>query len=222
MIVRLDDERALDPDAAGVKGAGLARALADGLPVPGGFVVQADELDEDVAGEVIHAYGRMGSVPLVAVRGPGLAVLDCTSSGGVLHGVRQCWAVAPGAPVVVQHMVAASAAGEMTCGPEAVITAVWGYGAGDAEPDELRVAGEEVIARTLGAKATRVVLDPAMGRGTAVQEVPAEDRERFALTDEQAVELAVLGRRAGGERMSWALGVDGFVVLQIESDGGGG
>jgi len=49
MIARLDEPAAAAVDAAGGKGASLARMAALGLPVPGGFVVLADALTATLA-----------------------------------------------------------------------------------------------------------------------------------------------------------------------------
>ncbi|MBX3703012.1 MAG: phosphoenolpyruvate synthase [Steroidobacteraceae bacterium] len=83
------------------------------------------------------------------------------------------------------------------------ITASWGLGEtvvqGAVNPDEFYVykpalaAGRRaIIRRTLGSKATRMVYarDPAPGRWTATEEVPAADRARFCLADADVEELA--------------------------------
>jgi pyruvate,water dikinase len=83
------------------------------------------------------------------------------------------------------------------------ITASWGLGEtvvqGAVNPDEFYVykpalaAGRAaIIRRNLGSKATRMVYapDPAPGRWTATEEVPAADRARFCITDADVAELA--------------------------------
>jgi pyruvate,water dikinase len=83
------------------------------------------------------------------------------------------------------------------------ITAAWGLGEsvvqGAVNPDEFYVykpalaAGRRaIIRRSLGSKATRMVYarDPAPGRWTATEEVPAADRARFCISDADVEELA--------------------------------
>ncbi|MGQ0430176.1 MAG: phosphoenolpyruvate synthase [Gammaproteobacteria bacterium] len=83
------------------------------------------------------------------------------------------------------------------------ITASWGLGEmvvqGAVNPDEYYVykpalaAGRPaIIRRNLGSKATRMVYarDPAPGRWTETEDVPAADRARFCITDADVHELA--------------------------------
>ena len=83
------------------------------------------------------------------------------------------------------------------------ITAAWGLGEtvvqGAVNPDEFYVykpalaAGRRaIIRRSLGSKATRMVYarDPAPGRWTTTEDVPAADRARFCVTDADVEELA--------------------------------
>jgi pyruvate,water dikinase len=83
------------------------------------------------------------------------------------------------------------------------ITASWGLGEtvvqGAVNPDEFYVykpalaAGRAaIIRRNLGSKATRMVYapDPAPGRWTATEEVPAAERARFCIVDADVAELA--------------------------------
>jgi pyruvate,water dikinase len=83
------------------------------------------------------------------------------------------------------------------------ITASWGLGEtvvqGAVNPDEFYVykpalaAGRAaIIRRNLGSKATRMVYapDPAPGRWTATEEVPAAERARFCIADADVAELA--------------------------------
>src|SRR5262245_50358229 len=59
-VVWFADERCLDVDCAGGKGASLARMTAVGLPVPAGFVVPSWALAEAVDGEQLMALARVG------------------------------------------------------------------------------------------------------------------------------------------------------------------
>jgi pyruvate, water dikinase len=83
------------------------------------------------------------------------------------------------------------------------VTASWGLGElvvqGAVNPDEfyvykpaLRAGRPAVIRRNLGSKATRMVYapEPGPGRWTEVEDVPAADRARFCIGDDDVHELA--------------------------------
>ncbi|HSC97719.1 MAG TPA: phosphoenolpyruvate synthase, partial [Casimicrobiaceae bacterium] len=112
----------------------------------------------------------------------------------------------------VQRMVASDkgAAGVMftldtESGFEDVVLITSSYGLGESvvqgsvNPDEfyvykrnLELGRPAVLRKSVGSKATRMVLDAAgvAGRSTRVVDVPESERVRFSLTDEQAEELA--------------------------------
>jgi rifampicin phosphotransferase len=135
--------------------------------------------------------------------------------------------------VVVQQMVDAEASGVMfTAHPftaetdRIVINASWGLGEavvqGIITPDEYVVkAGTlEVVERTIGSKALRIVRDQETGSGTITEDVPDAERSRATLTDDEAVELAELGRRVEAyydgfpQDTEWALADGSFYLLQ--------
>ncbi len=112
----------------------------------------------------------------------------------------------------VQRMVASdkAAAGVMftldtESGFEGVVLITSSYGLGESvvqgsvNPDEfyvykrnLELGRPAVLRKSVGSKATRMVLDAAgvAGKSTRVVDVPESERVRFSLTDEQAEELA--------------------------------
>ncbi|KEF43204.1 MAG: phosphoenolpyruvate synthase [Cyanobium sp. CACIAM 14] len=99
-----------------------------------------------------------------------------------------------------------------------LLTAAWGLGEnvvqGAVNPDEwliykptLERGFAPILSRRLGSKALRMIYaDPAAGDGRAVRNVPvpAEERRRFALSDEEALTLArwacVIERHYGERR----------------------
>ncbi len=110
-ILSLTDPRALQLDVAGGKGAGLARLLRDGFPVPEGFVVTTDAYRATKAEVLPPELAKA----LAAVLEPGCAyavrssataedlaeasfagqhdtVLGCTGLDAVLDAVRACFA----------------------------------------------------------------------------------------------------------------------------------
>jgi pyruvate,water dikinase len=176
--------------------------------------------------------------------------LDITSADGVLDAVRRCWASLwtaraasyrntkgfgqdVGIGVVVQRMVPSTVAGVMfTANPltaatdEIIVNASWGLGeavvAGITTPDSFVLDHETmgVLEQTLGTKEKQVVRDPESGRGTVVQDVPDEQRERFCLEPDALAQLGVLGRRVqsyyGGfpQDTEWGYADGEFFLLQ--------
>lgn len=112
--------------------------------------------------------------------------------------------------VVVQQLVDAERSGVMfTANPingrrdQLIISAAWGLGesvvGGTVDTDSMiieRVAGDRVGVR-LGSVETgdKQVMTVLSGGSTSEIEVPAEQRQRRVLSDEQAIELAALGVR---------------------------
>jgi len=138
-----------------------------------------------------------------------------------------------GLAVVVQKMVPAEVAGVMfTAHPltgavdKTVINASWGLGeavvSGITTPDQfvLDRSTLKVVTKELGSKETQVVRDPENGRGTVVEKTPATQRAQFSLTDAQASELALLGRKVMEyyeglpQDMEWAYAEGRFYLLQ--------
>jgi pyruvate,water dikinase len=130
--------------------------------------------------------------------------------------------------VVVQELVSAQASGVMfTADPVSSnrkvvsIDASWGLGealvGGLVSPDNFRVREGTVVARTVNAKDLRI--DARPGGGTVQQAVEPRARALPALTDEQALELAAIGRRiegqlGGPQDIEWCLAVNGFRFVQ--------
>ncbi|MFT3887866.1 MAG: PEP/pyruvate-binding domain-containing protein [Arachnia sp.] len=163
----------------------------------------------------------------------------------VLDAVRRCWAslwtdraIAYRAKagidestvslaVVVQTLVDADAAGVLfTANPangrrhEAVINAAWGLGeavvGGEVTPDEIVVDGGRVLTRTVADKAVRTVRD---GEGTRTERLVGDRRTASVLSDDRAVALVELGRRAerhfgAPQDIEWALAGDRFWLTQ--------
>ena len=151
--------------------------------------------------------------------------LDIAGTHAVLDAVKRCWASlwtaraasyrntkgfahSHGIAVVVQTMVPSEVSGVMfTANPmtaatdEIMINASWGLGeaivSGITNPDEYAVAHGDLRLRrrVLGDKEKRVVRNPETGVGTIDEDMPAAQREQFSLTDDQARNLADLGRR---------------------------
>jgi pyruvate,water dikinase len=138
-----------------------------------------------------------------------------------------------GIAVVVQMMVEPDVAGVMFVGnpmnartDEIVINASWGLGeavvSGSITPDEYVVGRDtlKVKRRTLGTKELRVVRNRESGSGTVREPVPDGLRGQYTLSDDQAGELAEMGRRVTAyyeglpQDIEWALADGSFFLLQ--------
>ena len=138
-----------------------------------------------------------------------------------------------GIAVVVQMMVEPDVAGVMFVGnpmnaraDEIFINASWGLGeavvSGSVTPDEYIVGRDtlQVKRRTLGTKELRVVRDRENGKGTVRESVPDNLRGEYTLSDDQAGELAEMGRRVTAyyeglpQDTEWALADGSFFLLQ--------
>ena len=138
-----------------------------------------------------------------------------------------------GIAVVVQTMVEADVAGVMFVGnpmnaraDEIVINASWGLGeavvSGMITPDEYIVGRDDldVRSRTLGSKELKVVRDQNAGTGTVEEAVSATLQGQHTLSDDQASELAELGRRVTEhyeglpQDTEWALADGSFFLPQ--------
>ena len=176
--------------------------------------------------------------------------LDIAGSDALLNAVKRCWAslwtaratfyrhsksfdhLQVSIAVVVQAMVEAEISGVMFTGNpmncanhEAVINASWSLGEaivqGIATPDQFIVntTKSRLIEKTLGAKQVRIVRNPA-GVGTITEDTPPRERGIFCLNDEQALDLAALGRRICDhyegfpQDIEWAYADGQFYLLQ--------
>jgi pyruvate,water dikinase len=128
--------------------------------------------------------------------------------------------------VIVQRMVDARVAGVMfTCSPTSgdpsviAINATWGLGLGvvngDITPDEYWIdkVSMAVTRRRIAAKTDQFVPDGLAGR-VERRGVPREQQRAACLTDEDALALAVLGRRVerrygAAQDIEWAIGTGG-------------
>jgi phosphoenolpyruvate synthase/pyruvate phosphate dikinase len=125
--------------------------------------------------------------------------------------------------VVVQTMVAAETAGVMltldpVTGDRSQITIEGSFGlgeavvAGEVTPDRYAVdkVTLEIRSRMLSAKHVAYRFDPAHG-GVRLVEVPDEEQKLACLSDEEALEVATLGKRVeralgAPQDIEWAIG----------------
>ena len=176
--------------------------------------------------------------------------LDIKGLDNLLDAIKRCWASMYTAratayrfnkgfahaesriAVVVQQMVESEVSGVMFTGnpmttatDEYVVNASWGLGeaivSGIANPDEYLLNRETLAVRdkTLGSKAVRVVRAPS-GSGTVTEAVPEDEQGRFCLSDDQAAELGILGRKVTKyyghfpQDIEWGYAGGSFYLLQ--------
>jgi len=202
----------------------LARVAA---PSGDGYVaVRSSATTEDGT----EATGAGQHDTFLAVRGP----------DQVADAVRGCWAslwseravayrrhrsgrrdgVPPTIAVLVQRLVDADVAGVLFTGSTTRIEASWGLGesvvGGRVTPDSWLVTDAAIGHRSIGVKPSRT---DRVGTQVVTRPVPAADRDRLCLSDQDVVELGQVGRRiehllGGPHDVEWAI-ADGHIwVLQ--------
>ncbi|MFE7504875.1 PEP/pyruvate-binding domain-containing protein [Promicromonospora sp. NPDC057488] len=202
-----------DAVRAGYGGLRTSGGSPDGVP---------DAAPDGGLAVAVRSSATAEDLPGMSFAGQQDSFLDVRGADAVLGAVRDCWAslwtaraigyrARHGIPaddvalaVVVQRLVDADAAGILfTVDPmtgsrdRVLINAAWGLGeavvGGQVTPDTYlvaRVGG--AVERTVSTKEVRTV---RTGAGTRNEPVPAELRDRPALTDAQAARLAALGVR---------------------------
>ncbi|MBK7820390.1 MAG: pyruvate, water dikinase [Tessaracoccus sp.] len=174
--------------------------------------------------------------------------LGVTGIDAVLDAMRRCWASlwtdravdyrhqqgieddGLALAVVVQAMVRADTAGVLftrnpVTGDDTSMLVSGSYGLGESvvgalvTPDTFTLSRKPVavLAREIGGKETRI--DPMPDGGTVTSVVPAADRARASLADEQLQRLVELGERVeqhygAGQDIEWAFVGDDLFLLQ--------
>ncbi|HEU5082990.1 MAG TPA: rifamycin-inactivating phosphotransferase [Acidimicrobiales bacterium] len=242
---RLDPE---DRDGIRARSAELRRVI-EGIDMPedlvGTITRELTELGDGTACAV-RSSATAEDLPTASFAGQQDTYLNVVGAAAVADHVRRCWASlfteravtyrmrngidhrAVRMAVVVQRMVVPEAAGVLfTADPVtsdrrvASIEAVLGLGeplvSGTATADAYRVRDDRIASRAIATKERATVAHP--GGGTTEQPVAAAQQELPALTDEQVVELARLGRRIEAhlghpQDIEWCLDADGFHIVQ--------
>ena len=241
--LRPDDREAISTLSAEIRQALEETAIPDDLAAA--ITRALAQLGEQTACAVRSSATAEDS-PTASFAGQQDTYLNVVGSNLILQHISRCWASLfteravtyrlrsgldqrkVAMAVVVQRMVFPQAAGILfTADPVtgnrkvAVVEASCGLGealvSGLVNPDVYKLRGDQVIARTIGAK--RVAIHASPTGGTQTQPIEPERQEQPALTDAQVVRLAQLGRRIEAhfgcpQDIEWCLVDDDFQIVQ--------
>ncbi|MFI1933248.1 rifamycin-inactivating phosphotransferase [Streptomyces sp. NPDC020330] len=225
------------------------RRIIEDLAVPGDLaetVTGALARFGEHAAYAVRSSATAEDLPTASFAGQQDTYLNVLGAAAVLQHISRCWASmfteraviyrqrngidhrTVHMAVVVQRMVFPQASGVLftadpVTGNRKVATVEAGFGLGEAlvsglvNPDVFTVRDGEVVTRSIAVKERAVHAVP--GGGTCDVAVDARQRERPALTDEQAVSLVGLGRRIEAhfgrpQDIEWCLVDDGFRIVQ--------
>jgi len=198
------------------------------------------------AAYAVRSSATTEDLPTASFAGQQDTYLNVVGQAAVLEHVSKCWASLfteravtyrlrsgfdhrnVAMAVVVQQMVFPAAAGVLfTADPvtsnRKVVSVEASFGLGEAlvsglvNADVYNVRDGEVVAKTVATKQLAIHASPA--GGTQQQAIEPERQEQPALTDEQVVRLAQLGRRIEAhfgcpQDIEWCLADDDFQIVQ--------
>jgi pyruvate,water dikinase len=225
------------------------REIIEGIAIPDDLAAAIEgalvRLGEHAA-YAVRSSATAEDLPTASFAGQQDTYLNVVGPAAILHHVSRCWASlfteravtyrlrngfdqrTVDMAVVVQQMIFPDAAGILfTADPvtsnRTVVTVEASFGLGEAlvsgrvNADVFEVRDGEIVAKTVGTK--RIAILAAPGGGTEEQAIEPARQERPALTDEQVVRLAQLGRRIEAhfgrpQDIEWCLVGDGFQIVQ--------
>jgi phosphoenolpyruvate synthase/pyruvate phosphate dikinase len=245
---RLSRLRPEDREAIRVLSGEIRRTL-EGIAIPedlaSAITRRLAGLGEQAA-YAVRSSATAEDLPTASFAGQQDTYLNVTGRAAILRHVSRCWASLfteravtyrlrngfdqrmARMAVVVQQMVFPQAAGilftadPVTCNRK-VASVEAGFGLGEAlarglvSPDVYEVREGELLAKTVATKRLAIHASPA--GGTQEQPIEAQRQEQPALTDEQVLRLAQLGRRVEAhfgcpQDIEWCVADDGFQILQ--------
>ncbi|MEV6476616.1 rifamycin-inactivating phosphotransferase [Streptomyces sp. NPDC051657] len=244
-LSRLDPE---DREAIGTLSARIRRSIEE-TAVPGDIAAAVSSSlvrFGEQAAYAVRSSATAEDLPTASFAGQQDTYLNVLGPTAVLRHISRCWASmfteraviyrqrngidhrTVHMAVVVQRMVFPHASGilftaDPVTGNRKAATVDAGFGLGEAlvsglvNPDVFTVRDGEVVSKAIAAKERAVHALPY--GGTREVAVDARQRERPALTDEQAVRLVGLGRRIEAhfgrpQDIEWCLVDDGFRIVQ--------
>jgi rifampicin phosphotransferase len=244
-LTRLDPD---DLPAISTLSAEIRRTI-EGIPVPDDLtaaVVHALARLGEQGAYAVRSSATAEDLPTASFAGQQDTYLNVLGTPAILQYVSRCWASlftdraviyrqrngidhrAVHMAVVVQQMVFPQAAGIMftadpVTGNRKVASIEASFGLGEAlvsglvNPDVYQVRDGEVVAKTVGTKQRATFGVPEGGVQNVAIEL--ERQQEPALTQEQVVELAQIGRRIEAhfgrpQDIEWCLAEDGFQIVQ--------
>lgn len=244
-LSRLDPD---DGEAIRVLSARIRRTIEE-IPVPGDIeaaITGALTRFGERSAYAVRSSATAEDLPTASFAGQQDTYLNVVGPEAVLRHVSRCWASlfteravvyrrrngidhrTVHMAVVVQRMVFPQASGilftaDPVTGDRRTATVDAGFGLGEAlvsglvNPDVFTVRDGRVVARTIAVKERAV--HPLPAGGTREAAVDARQRDRPALTDEQAVRLVEIGRRieahfGSPQDIEWCLVDDDVRIVQ--------
>ena len=241
LLARLDPD---DPEAVRTISAQVRRTIED-IAVPADLAAEITSALTPAA-YAVRSSATAEDLPTASFAGQQDTYLNVTGPQAVLEHVSRCWASlfteravtyrrrngidhrTVQMAVVVQEMVFPQASGilftaDPVTGNRKVTSVEASFGLGEAlvsglvNPDVYQVRDGAVVTRAIGVK--QLSVEASAGGGTREQTIDPALQEQPALTDEQVVELAALGRRIEAhfgrpQDIEWCLAGDGFQIVQ--------
>ena len=222
------------------------REAIEALPIPEGLSAEIEEALEEGVAYAVRSSATAEDLPTASFAGQQDSFLNVVGREAILRAVRRCWASlftdravhyrnqngfdhgSVALAVVVQRMVFPEVSGVMfTADPvtshRKVVSIDASFGLGEAlvsgrvTPDNYKVRDQQIAEVSVGAK--RLGIYGVAGGGTEVRDFGSEQQDARALSDDQVLELAALGRRieahfGSPQDIEWCL-VDGaFQIVQ--------
>jgi pyruvate,water dikinase len=194
----------------------------------------------------VRSSATAEDLPTASFAGQQDTFLNVSGSAAILEHLRRCWASLFTAravtyrmrngiddrkvhmAVVVQRMVFPHASGilftaDPVTGNRKVVSLDASFGLGEAlvsglvNPDVYKVRDDQIVGRTVATKQLAISASPT--GGTQEQAIEPERQKTPALTDEQVVRVAKLGRRIEAhfgrpQDIEWCLADDDFQIVQ--------
>jgi phosphoenolpyruvate synthase/pyruvate phosphate dikinase len=238
-----DDREAIRAQSAAI------RAIIEGIAIPDDLAAAiSDSLARlgERAAYAVRSSATAEDLPTASFAGQQDTYLNVVGGAAILQHISRCWAslfteravtyrLRNGfdhrkvhMAVVVQQMVFPRVAGilftaDPVTGNRKVVSVEASFGLGEAlvsglvNADVYKVRDDKIIAKTIAAKQLAIYASPA--GGTQQQAIQTERQDQPALTDEEVVRLAQLGRRIEAhfgrpQDIEWCLVDDGFQIVQ--------
>ena len=227
----------------------FVRRHLQGLPIPqdvADAVINAWEQMGEGDAYAVRSSATAEDLPGTSFAGQQETYLNVIGKDNVINYVRMCWASLftdraiayrskngfdhrkVALAVVVQKMIFPEVSGilftaDPISGNRKVITIDAGYGLGEAlvsgivSPDLYKVKAGQILEKKIGDKKIAIYGLPA--GGTEKREIPEANAKMQALTDEQIIQLAEVGRQieshyGAPQDIEWALAENEFYIVQ--------